>query len=147
MAGQKYDALLLENQLCFPLYACSREIIKGYRGDLEALGLTYTQYIVLLVIWEAKSISVRDLGRRLYLDSGTLTPVLKTLEKMKLITRCRSTEDERVLVVSLTKEGEAMREEALDIPAHIDASIKPTADEKQTLYKLLYKALAGTAEA
>jgi len=84
-----YDALLLENQLCFPLYACSREVIKRYRPYLDALDLTYTQYITLMVIWEEGTVSVRDLGKRLYLDSGTLTPVLKHLESRGIITRRR----------------------------------------------------------
>ena len=146
MSEKHYDALLLENQLCFPLYACSREVIKRYRPHLEALGLTYTQYIVLLVIWEAGTISVRDLGRRLYLDSGTLTPVLKTLEKMALITRRRCTQDERVLLVTLTEEGLALRDKALPIPGALSGHLPLDADEAAQLYRLLYKVLASSGE-
>ena len=138
---QKFDALRLENQLCFPLYACSREVIKRYRPYLDALGLTYTQYIVLMVIWEEGTVSVRDLGKRLFLDSGTLTPVLKTLEKMGLITRARSQEDERVLLVTITKAGQALREEALTISKQMAGCVKLTREERETLYRLLYKML------
>lgn len=140
---QKFDALRLENQLCFPLYACSREVIKRYRPYLDALGLTYTQYIVLMVIWEEGTVSVRDLGKRLFLDSGTLTPVLKTLEKMGLITRARSQEDERLLLVTITKAGQALREEALTIPKQMAGCVKLTREERETLYRLLYKMLAA----
>ena len=137
----RYDTLQLKNQICFPLYACSREIIKRGRFCLDALGLTYTQYIVLLVVWEEGIVSVRDLGRKLYLDSGTLTPVLKTLEKMGLITRARSKEDERVLLVSVTGEGLALREEALSVPEKIKHSLRLSPEEEELLYGLLYKVL------
>ena len=146
MADRKYDALRLENQLCFPLYACSREVIKSYRPHLDALGLTYTQYIVLMVIWAEGTISVRDLGKRLYLDSGTLTPVLKTLERVGLITRRRSTEDERVLLVTVTEEGLALREKAVGIPGKMAGCVKLDAGETETLYRLLYKVLASSEE-
>ena len=145
MNQEKYDALLLENQLCFPLYACSREVIKRYRPHLDALGLTYTQYVVLMVIWAEGTIAVRDLGKRLYLDSGTLTPVLKTLEKAGYITRQRSHLDERVLLVTITEEGIALREKALAVPAAVGGCSKLTAEEAATLYRLLYKIL-GTGE-
>lgn len=143
MDQDRYQPLLLENQLCFPLYACSREVIKGYRPYLEALGLTYTQYVVVLLVWETGTISVRDLGRRLYLDSGTLTPVLKTLEKRGLITRRRSTEDERVLLVTATEECLAIRERAVEIPEAMRRCFPLEKDEMETLYRLLYKVLAG----
>jgi len=141
---QNFDALLLEKQLCFPLYACSREMIKRHRPYLDALGLTYTQYIVLQVIWAEKTVSVRDLGRRLYLDSGTLTPVLKTLEKMGMITRARSKEDERVLMVTITEAGMALREEAMDIPRAMADSLPLNEEEEKTLYRLLYKVLTAS---
>lgn len=143
MKQEKYAALLLENQLCFPLYACSREIIKRYRTDLDALGLTYTQYVVLLVIWQEGTVSVRDLGRRLYLDSGTLTPVLKTLEKLGLITRRRCQEDERVLMVTITEAGLQLRDKALHIPGEILSNTGLDEEETKTLYHLLYKMLAA----
>lgn len=143
---ERYDALLLENQLCFPLYAASREVVKRYRPHLDALGLTYTQYIVLMVVWAEGTVSVRDLGRRLYLDSGTLTPVLKTLEKAGFITRRRSPEDERVLLVTITEEGIALRERAMDVPAAMKGCVSLDQQEAETLYRLLYKVLASSGE-
>lgn len=136
-----YDDLLLKNQLCFPLYACSREVVKLYRPYLSVLGLTYTQYIALLVIWEEGTVSVRDLGRRLYLDSGTLTPVLKHLEAVGYITRRRCEADERVLMVTVTEAGLALRERAVNIPAKLSSVVGLEADEAETLYRLLYKLL------
>ena len=147
MQEKRYDALLLENQLCFPLYACSREVIKRYRPHLDALGLTYTQYIALMVIWAEGTVSVRDLGKRLYLDSGTLTPVLKTLEKMGVITRRRSAEDERVLLVTITEAGLALRDKAIDVPKAVTGCVNLDAEEAATLYRLLYKVLASSEEA
>lgn len=145
MDSTMHDALLLENQLCFPLYACSREVIKLYRPFLDELGLTYTQYITLMVIWAEGTVSVRDLGRRLYLDSGTLTPVLKHLEARGIITRRRSTADERVLLVTITKEGLALRDKASHIPGELSACVNLDSDEAKELYRLLYK-LLGTME-
>ena len=147
MANKVCDALQLENQLCFPLYAASREVIKLYRPYLDALGLTYTQYIVLLVIWEQYTVSVRDLGNRLYLDSGTLTPVLKTLEKAGLITRRRSDVDERVLMVTITDVGLALQAGAQEIPARIGEGIGLDAAEALQLKALLGKILASSGEA
>ena len=141
-----HDALRLENQPCFPLYAASREVIKRYRPYLDAMELTYTQYIVLLVIWEHGTISVRDLGRKLYLDSGTLTPVLKTMEQAGLITRRRSTEDERVLMITITESGLALQEKAQEIPAAIRESLGLNEKELQTLMQLLNKILVSSGE-
>lgn len=143
----KHDALLLENQLCFPLYAASREIIKLYRPALDALGLTYTQYITLMVIWAEGTVSVRDLGRRLYLDSGTLTPVLKHLEAMGYITRRRCPSDERVLLVTVTPDGLSLRDRAADIPGILTKNISLDAEEYATLYRLLYKLLGEEKDA
>ncbi|MBR0152245.1 MAG: iron-containing alcohol dehydrogenase, partial [Lachnospiraceae bacterium] len=103
-----YEQLKLENQLCFPLYACARKIVNLYTPYLKPLGLTYTQYIVFMVLWEEKSLPARDLGRKLYLDSGTLTPLLKKLEEEGYVTRERSHEDERVLTVTVTEKGMAL---------------------------------------
>lgn len=141
-----HDALRLENQPCFPLYAASREVIKRYRPYLDAMELTYTQYIVLMVIWEHGTISVRDLGRKLYLDSGTLTPVLKTMEQAGLITRRRSTEDERVLMITITESGLALQEKAQEIPAAIRESLGLNEKELQTLMQLLNKILVSSGE-
>lgn len=138
---KNYDALKLDNQLCFPLYACSREIVKKYNPLLDAIGLTYTQYIAMMVLWEQKQVSVKSLGEKLYLDSGTLTPVLKSLEAKGLVTRARSSADERVLIVSITEEGEALKEKAAEIPPKIACCVTLEADEAKELYRLLYKIL------
>ena len=140
------EALRLDNQLCFPIYAASREVIKQYHPLLASLNLTYTQYLVMLVIWENKTVSEKELGLRLHLDSGTLTPVLKSLEAKGYISRTRSKEDERVVCVSLTDEGTALKKKAAGIPAQINAGIPLTEEEWQTLYALLYKIL-GVEEA
>ena len=134
----KYDTLKIENQLCFPLYAASREIIKRYKPHLDKLDLTYTQYITMMVIWEKRSISVKELGEVLFLDSGTLTPVLKKLEAKGYITRHRSEKDERVLIVSVTDEGTRLRDEALTVPQAVGRCVKLKKDEADALYKLLY---------
>lgn len=136
-----YDALLLKNHLSFPMYACSREMIKRCRAGLDTLGLTYTQYIVMLVIWETGTISVRDLGRRLYLDSGTLTPVLKTLEQQELVTRERSKLDERILLVTATAKGVALQEEALAQQPNMKINTGLSAEEEAQLTALLCKVL------
>ena len=135
------DALNLDHQLCFPLYAASREIIKLYRPQLDALNLTYTQYITMMVLWEKKKINSKDLGHRLFLDSGTLTPVLKSLEAKGWLRRYRSADDERMLIVEITPAGEALRQQALSLPESIAGCIKLSANETEQLYKLLYKLL------
>ena len=142
----RYDALKLENQLCFPLYACSRNVIREYKPFLDRLDLTYTQYIAMLVLWERGSLTVKELGEALYLDSGTLTPLLKKLEAKGLITRKRSTADERNLILTLTKAGTAMREEAVSIPEELAKKVPLSGEESRTLYDLLYKVL-GNLEA
>lgn len=118
------ELLKLENQLCFPLYAASRKIIALYQPLLKELSLTYTQYITLLVLWEKKSITVKDLGSELYLDSGTLTPLLKKLEQMALVKRTRDRADERSVIVTLTEKGEALYQQALDIPEKLICKMK-----------------------
>ena len=138
---EKYKALLLDHQLCFPLYACARETIKLYKPYLDELDLTYTQYITMMVLWERGSVSVKELGEALYLDSGTLTPLLKKMEAKGLLTRRRSTEDERSLLVSLTEKGLALRERALSVPAQMAQCIKLEPGEAADLYHLLYKML------
>ena len=135
----KYDSLKLENQLCFPLYAASREVVKQYTPYLSALDLTYTQYVTLMVLWEERKVSVKELGHRLHLDSGTLTPLLKGLEKKGFITRKRSEKDERYLDVELTEEGVALRDKAVEIPEKMAGCAKLTPEEAIQLYQLLYK--------
>ena len=146
MPDYKYDALRLENQLCFPLYALSKEVINLYRPHLDEINLTYTQYIAMMVIWEKQKVNVKELGTKLYLDSGTLTPVLKSLEAKGFLLRSRSEEDERVLNVELTDAGWALRDAALDVPAKVNAGIKLDAGEVVRLYELLYKVLGGLGE-
>ena len=136
-----YEGLKLENQLCFPLYACSKEIIKQYKPFLDKIDLTYTQYITMMVLWEDKQIGVKALGEKLYLDSGTLTPLLKKLEAKGLITRHRSKEDERNLIVTITEAGEALRDEAVDIPMDMGKCVDLSPDEAMVLYQLLYSIL------
>lgn len=132
------DALKLENQLCFPLYACSRQIIKLYKPHLDVLGITYTQYITLLALWEHDVLTVKQLGDLLYLDSGTLTPLLKKLETQKLITRVRSEADERSVVIELTEAGRQMKIEALDIPNKMASCLNINHEDAMTLHKLLH---------
>ena len=141
MKDKNFERLKLKNQLCFPLYACARETIKLYTPHLDKIGLTYTQYITMMVLWERKSLTAKELGRILYLDSGTLTPLLKKLEAKNLLTRKRSEADERNLVITVTEEGMALRREALDIPGTMTGCINLSPDEIRTLYHLLYKLL------
>ena len=138
-----YDALKLENQLCFPLYACAREIVKRYKPFLDEIDLTYTQYIAMMVLWEHRQVTSKLLGEKLRLDSGTLTPVLKKLEEKGLVDRARDPQDERNLVVTLTPRGEALRTAAARVPEQMAACVSLEPDEAATLYKLLYKLLGN----
>ena len=137
--ADKYDCLRLENQICFPLYVVSKEIIRKYTPLLEKLDLTYTQYICMMALWEKKVMNVKDLGDIVFLDSGTLTPLLKKLESKNYITRTRSVSDERIVVVNVTDEGLRLRDKALSIPNSIGSCIKLSEDDAKTLYKLLHK--------
>ena len=141
MSHSEYDALKLENQLCFPLYAAAREVVKRYRPYLDELDLTYTQYITMMVMWEQKEITVKALGEKLFLDSGTMTPVLKSLEAKGYVTRKRSVADERSVSVFITDSGEKLKEKAVDIPAKVSGCIKLDANEAMNLYEILYKIL------
>lgn len=143
MGADKYDCLKLENQICFPLYACSKEIVRRYKPFLDELELTYTQYITMMVLWEKKEINVKELGRHLYLDSGTLTPVLKKLEAKGYLTRVRSKEDERNLVVTITESGEVLREKAVSVPGKISQCVELEPQEAMQLYQLLHKMLGS----
>lgn len=137
----KYDCLKLGSQLCFPLYACSKEIIRRYKPFLDKLDLTYTQFITMMAMWEHGELNVKELGKCLYLDSGTLTPVLKKLEVKGYLKRSRSKSDERNLSVTITKEGMALRERALEVPAGMACSIDLPGEDAKLLYTLLYKIL------
>lgn len=141
--SDKYDALKLENQLCFLLYATSKEVVRRYKPLLDELNLTYTQYIALLVLWEQKSLSVKELGEFLFLDSGTLTPVLKALENKGYISRKKSKKDERVLMVALTESGMELKDRAVQIPSKISDCINIEEDEARALFDILKKMLDG----
>ena len=138
-----YDALKLENQLCFPLYACAREIVKRYKPFLDEIDLTYTQYIAMMVLWEHRQVTSKLLGEKLRLDSGTLTPVLKKLEEKGLITRRRCPEDERNLMVTITDAGEALREQAAEGPLKMAGGFHLEPEDALALYRILYKILPG----
>ena len=142
-----FDPLKLENQLCFPLYACAREVVKQYKPFLDEIGLTYTQYITMMVLWEARQTTSKAIGDRLHLDSGTLTPLLKKLAEKGLVTRSRSHADERNLDVALTDEGARLKAKAADIPGKVGHCIPLSPEEVMTLYTLLYRLLDGIAEA
>ena len=140
--AKKYEQLLLKNQLCFPLYACSRKIVNAYQPHLKPLGLTYTQYIVFMALWEHKEMTVGQLGETLMLDAGTLTPLLKKLEKDGYVTRARSKEDERVTIIKLTDKGEDLKEQCKDIPSKVAPTLGALdGDEIAQLYALLYKVI------
>ncbi len=133
------EALKLQNQLCFPLYAASRKTVGLYTPYLKPLGLTYTQYIVFLVLWEKDGISVNEICERLMLDSGTITPLLKKLEKSGYVERVRSKQDERSVVVNLNEKGKELKEQVKDIPLKIGSCINLSEDEAKMLYSILYK--------
>ena len=137
--AKNYDSLKLDKQLCFPLYAASRVV------NTE-LNLTYTQYIVMLVLWETDPITEKEMGKKLYLDSGTLTPVLKSLETKKYIVRSRSKEDERVVIVNLTKEGAALKDKAVGIPEQLGNGIPMDKEDQAALHALLYRLLGSMEE-
>lgn len=136
-----YPQLRLENQLCFPLYACARRVVSVYHPLLKPLGLTYTQYIVFLALWEHGKETVGELCRQLYLDCGTVTPLLKRMEESGWITRTRCKHDERVVYVALTEDGWAMREQVRDIPAQVGRCASLSEEEAGTLYTLLHRLL------
>ena len=136
------DMLKLENQLCFPLYAAAKGVVKQYKPFLDAIDLTYTQYIAMMVLWEKKSASVKELGEKLYLDSGTLTPLLKKLEKKSFVTRDRSTADERSLVVAVTEKGMELREKAKGIPMQMGQCLRLESGDARELYRILYELLS-----
>ncbi|MHA6482262.1 MarR family winged helix-turn-helix transcriptional regulator [Paenibacillus sp. strain BS8-2] len=135
------EHMKLDNQICFSIYASSREITKLYRPLLQELGLTYTQYVTMLALWEQDNATVSELGNRLYLDSGTLTPLLKKLESAGLVTRTRDKNDERSVIVTLTSEGEALREKAIDIPTKLACRLDATPEESMILLAQMHELL------
>ena len=141
MTGTIYPQLKLDSQLCFPLYACARKVTNAYNPLLKPLGLTYTQYLVMLELWEKGEEKVGDLCHRLYLDCGTITPMLKKMEESGWLTRCRCKVDERCVYVALTEKGRALREQVKDIPAKVGECITLPQEDVYELYRLLHKLL------
>ena len=133
----------LDAQLCFPLYACAKEVVRQYRKPLTKLNLTYTQYLVMMVLWEYGGMTEGELGRKIYLESGTLAPLLKRLEKAGLINRNRPESNERKLYLTLTEEGEALREKAMLVPAAMQGCVPLSVEELTLLKDLLCRVLAG----
>ncbi len=136
-----HEAMKLENQLCFPLYAAARNVVAMYTPYLKPYNLTYTQYIVFLVLWEEDGISVGNICSRLKLDSGTISPLLKKLQQMGYIVKTQSIEDERSYVISLTDEGRSLQEKLMDIPLKVGGCFKLSEEKSVQLYKLLYELL------
>ena len=141
MTQDQRDAMKLSHQLCFPLYAAARSVTGLYGPYLKPLGLTYTQYLVLLVLWEEDGLTVGSIGQRLLLDNGTLSPLLKKLEQAGLLRRARSPQDDRVVLVTLTPRGKALQEQARDIPAQVGCCLPLPPEKAQALYGLLYELL------
>ena len=137
----KYDSLKLGNQICFPLYAAAKEITRKYKPYLDKLDLTYTQYICMMVMWEHQSLNVKQLGEYLYLDSGTLTPLLKKLEEKGYVERKKKDSDERNLIITVTDKGMDLRNQALSVPQSMGSCISISSEEAELLYKVLYKIL------
>jgi DNA-binding MarR family transcriptional regulator len=135
------DILKLSNQLCFPLYAAAKGVVGKYTPFLEPLGLTYTQYITLMVLWERKSVTIKELGEQLYLDSGTLTPMLKKLAERELVERSRSKTDERSVIVTITRKGEELKARAAEVPLKMAKCMPLPQEDAGALYALLYKIL------
>ena len=145
-SDHRYDCLKLENQPCFPLYVASKEVIRRYKPFLDRIDLTYTQYIVMMVLWEKETVSSRELAECLHLDYGTLTPVLKRLDQAGYLTRERASEDERLLTLALTEKGRILKTKAVAIPPAIAECMGLTAEEFGMLYTLTYKALKHMEE-
>ncbi|MDE6746574.1 MAG: MarR family transcriptional regulator [Oscillospiraceae bacterium] len=140
MSG-KYDVLKLENQLCFPLYVCAKEVVRAYKPYLDELDITYTQYITMMVMWEHNELRVKEIGEHLYLDSGTLTSVLKKLEEKGFVTRKRSEKDERDLIVTITDKGNALKEKAVHVPEKLGACVELDPQKAKALYDTLYEVI------
>ena len=137
----KYDCLKLENQLCFPLYACAKAVTRHYKPLLDEFDLTYTQYITMMVMWEKKSASVKEIGECLYLDSGTLTPLINKLESKGYIEKHRSDDDARGVVVTITEAGKKLRDKMVKVPNAMGGCVALSVEEAGELYTLLYKIL------
>ena len=145
--GDTYPQLLLERQLCFPLYAAARRVVNSYTPYLKPLGLTYTQYIVFLCLWEYGEMSMGDLCSRLFLDNGTLTPMIKRMEQEVYVIRFRCPQDERIVKIRLTEKGWALREKVKEVPARVGSCACLPEKDTLTLYTLLHKLLEGGEKA
>lgn len=143
MENNYREAMKLANQLCFPLYAAARNVTALYTPWLKPLGLTYTQYIVFLVLWEKDGVSVTEIGEKLMLDNGTLSPLLKKMEQAGFVERRRCRKDDRIVEITLTDAGRALQEKAKDIPGHVASCINLPLEKAQTLYSLLYELLGN----
>ena len=147
MSLEGYEQLKLENQLGFPLYAAAKEVVRKYKPFLDELDLTYTQYITMMVLWEKEELNVKELGSMLYLDSGTLTPLLKKLELKGYISRNRCKEDERNLIIQITEKGDALKEKAAKIPVEMTEKwVNISKEETKTMYHALYRLLSQIQE-
>ncbi len=146
MTDKKFDPLKIENQICFPLYVASKEVVRAYKPYLDELDLTYTQYIAISMLWDKDKMSVKELGEKLFLDSGTLTPVLKTLEKKGYVTRTRSFLDERVLNIELTEVGRSLKKDAYLIPSKVASELSLSLKEGLELNRLLKKIVSKNTE-
>ena len=135
------QSLKLENQLCFPLYAAARQVVGAYTPFLKPLGLTYTQYITMMILWEKHAVSVKELCQMLRLDTGTLTPMLKKMEEAGYLTRARKAEDERVVIVTISDQGMALKDHCMDIPKQVGKCVSLSPEEAYSLYQILYKIL------
>jgi len=138
-----YECLRLENQLCFPLYVCAKEVVRKYKPFLDPLDLTYTQYITMMVMWGRGRISVKDIGALLHLDSGTLTPLLRKLEDKGYVERTRDPLDERSVIIGITPEGEALKEKAKHIPASVGSCLNISPEDAQVLYGILTRMMSS----
>jgi DNA-binding MarR family transcriptional regulator len=140
---ETYDCLRLDHQICFPLYAAARKVTGQYAPYFKELGITYTQYIVFMALWQQDNQTVSEICTKLYLDSGTVTPLLKKMEEKGWLIRTRSKEDERVVRISLTEKGWALREKCLKIPAAVGSCIHLNAEDAANLYRILHLLLEG----
>ena len=138
-----YECLRLDNQVCFPLYACAKEVVRQYRKPLEKLGLTYTQYIVMMVLWEHGDMTEGEIGKKVHLESGTLAPLLKRLEKQGYISRSRHNSDERSLYVELTEEGKSLKDKAIKVPSEIEGFLQLPKEDIVQLKRILDRAVGS----
>ncbi len=142
MSGE-FDCLKIENQLCFPLYVASKEVVRLYKPHLDEFGLTYTQYIALMVLWDKESVSVKELSNALYLDSGTISPLIRKLRDKGYVTLNHSVQDERIQMVSITEEGKHLKEKLKDVPLKMGSCLPLSANDAQMLYSILYRLIGG----